>query len=49
LLKGRLQKYRGIAVNDLARAMIAAAKENTTGIFVHQYPQIILLADSGSE
>jgi uncharacterized protein YbjT (DUF2867 family) len=46
LLKGGLQKYRGIAVNDLAKAMIAAARRNTTGIFVYQYPQIIQLANN---
>jgi uncharacterized protein YbjT (DUF2867 family) len=44
LLKGGLQKYKGIAAEDLAKAMIAAAKENIPGIFVHQYPQLVQLA-----
>ncbi|MDN3656315.1 NAD(P)H-binding protein [Ferruginibacter paludis] len=46
LLKGGLRKYRGVAVEDLAKAMIAAAKSNTAGVFVHQYPQFIRLANN---
>lgn len=44
LLIGGLQKYTGIPAKQLAQAMVAAAKDNNTGIFTHQYQQIIQLA-----
>ena len=44
LLIGGLKKYTGIPAKQLAQAMVAAAKDNNTGIFTHQYQQIIQLA-----
>ena len=44
LLIGGLKKYTGIPAKQLALAMVAAAKENRTGIFTHQYNEIIQLA-----
>ncbi|MBC7628987.1 NAD(P)H-binding protein [Ferruginibacter sp.] len=43
LLIGGLKKYTGIPAKQLALAMVAAAKENSTGIFTHQYKEIIQL------
>ena len=43
LLIGGLKKYTGIPAKQLALAMVAAAKENSTGIFTHQYNEIIQL------
>jgi uncharacterized protein YbjT (DUF2867 family) len=44
LLSGGLKKYRGIDAADVAKAMVAAAKTDTKGMFVHHYEDIMKLA-----
>ena len=40
LLIGSLKKYRSIAAEDVAKAMINESIKNKKGIFVHQSDQI---------
>jgi hypothetical protein len=39
-----LKKYRAIDAADVAKAMVAAAKTDTKGMFVHHYEDIMKLA-----
>lgn len=41
---GALRKYRPVRSDDVAKAMIAAAKSAVTGIQVHEYDDIVRLA-----
>jgi uncharacterized protein YbjT (DUF2867 family) len=41
LLIGNLKKYKGIEGADVAKAMIAAAKSDGTGMFVHHYQDMM--------
>lgn len=41
LFLGRLKKYRGIAGEQVARAMVAAAKSEGKGMFVHHYNDMV--------
>ncbi len=44
LLLGGARKYRGIAGADVARAMVRAAKDNVTGVRVHEWAGMKALA-----
>jgi uncharacterized protein YbjT (DUF2867 family) len=41
LFVGNLKKYRGIDAADVARAMVAAAKREGRGMFVHHYDDMM--------
>ena len=43
LFLGNLRKYRGIQAADVAKAMIAAAKSDEKGMFVHHYEDMLKL------
>lgn len=43
LFTGKLKKYKGINALDVARAMVAAAKKNDTGIKTYQYAEMMQL------
>jgi len=44
LFFGNLKKYKGIDGADVAKAMVAAAKSNGKGMFVHHYEDMIKTA-----
>lgn len=44
LLAGPLRKYRAIAAQDVARAMVAAARQRTPGRHINHYDEILALA-----
>ena len=44
LFIGGLKKYKPIRANDVAKAMIAASKQQRQGIVVHEYEDIIGLS-----
>ena len=43
---GRIKKYKPIHSNDVAKAMIAAAKKSAGGVQIHEYDDIVGLAKS---
>ena len=45
MLAGSLKKYRAIEALDVAKAMLAAARSNHTGINVYEYTQIKALSE----
>lgn len=44
LARGALQRYRAIAADDVAAALVALCGRNTQGCFVHEYPALRALA-----
>jgi uncharacterized protein YbjT (DUF2867 family) len=41
---GAAKKYKGIEAITVAKAMVAAAKQNNTGVYIHDYTSMIALA-----
>ena len=46
LLAGSLRKYKPIQASEVAKAMVAAAKKDATGVNIYTYDEIIALARS---
>ncbi len=48
LMRGALQRYRAIAADEVAAAMVKLLGESVEGVFIHRYPSLHALAAPAS-